>query len=83
MLTDLYWVGNALEIAGAPPQLAILLPLAMAFYPAISAILYWYASRLLIARGWMAHRDVMAVMIFSLCWLGGEWMRGTFFTRFP
>jgi apolipoprotein N-acyltransferase len=83
MVTGLYWVGNALEIAGAPPQLAILLPLSMAFYPAVAAVLYWYASRWLVARGWMGLMSVQAGLLFALAWLVGEWLRGNLFTGFP
>ena len=50
MLAGLYWVGNALEIAGAPPQLAILLPLSMAFYPALALLAYWVLARWLRRR---------------------------------
>ncbi len=83
MLTGLYWVGNALEIAGAPPQLAVLLPLSMAFYPAISAVLYWCVSRLLVAWGWMTLMSLQSGLLFAVCWLAGEWLRGNLFTGFP
>jgi len=83
MLTGLYWVGNALEIAGAPPQLAVLLPLSMAFYPAAVGVLYWYASRWLVARGWLSLMSVQAGFLFAVCWLAGEWLRGNLFTGFP
>jgi apolipoprotein N-acyltransferase len=83
MLSGLYWVGNALEIAGAPPQLAILLPLSIASFPALSGMLYWLISRMLKRRGWLAHGDIVAAMVFALCWLAGEWLRGNVFTGFP
>ena len=83
MLSGLYWVGNALAIAGAPPALAMLLPLSMAFYPALGAVLYWVASRWLISRGWMHYGDALALALFAICWLVGEWLRGHLFTGFP
>ena len=83
MLAGLYWVGNALEIAGAPPQLAILLPLSMAFYPALALLAYWVLARWLRRRGVIASRDVASVSLFSLLWLVAEFLRGYLFTGFP
>jgi len=83
MLSGLYWVGNALEIAGAPPQLAVLLPLSIAFFPALSGVLYWLTSRWLRRRGWLAQGDVVAISVMAVCWLAGEWLRGNMFTGFP
>ena len=83
MLTGLYWVGNALEIAGAPPVLAISLPLAMAFYPAVAASLYWVTSRQLARLNWAMSDGFVRAALVALCWLIGEWLRGHLFTGFP
>jgi apolipoprotein N-acyltransferase len=83
MLAGLYWVGNALEIAGAPPQLAILLPLSMAFYPALALLGYWVLAGWLRSRGVVESRDIASVALFSLLWLAAEMLRGYLFTGFP
>ena len=83
MFPGLYWVGNALEIAGAPPVLALFLPLGMAFYAAFAALLYWWLSRWTMRRGWGGRQDLTSVFLLAFCWLLGEWLRGHLITGFP
>ncbi|MBI1179071.1 MAG: apolipoprotein N-acyltransferase [Alphaproteobacteria bacterium] len=72
-LTGFYWVGNALEIAGAPPAAALALPLGMALYPGVAAVLYKLVRRRVPSR----------VLLFAVCWGLGEWLRGHVITGFP
>ncbi len=73
MVSSLYWVANALEIVGASPILAMALPLSMAGYYAVLAVLY----------GGLATRSSNRVVVFAFCWMIAEGLRGTLFTGFP
>jgi len=64
--TGLFWVANALAIAGAPPAAAIPLPLGVALFPGVAGLLYWLVSRRLDAP----------VLVFTSAWMVAEWARG-------
>ncbi|MDX1580856.1 MAG: apolipoprotein N-acyltransferase, partial [Alphaproteobacteria bacterium] len=83
-LSGLYWVGNALEVAGAPPFLALSLPLGIALFPAAAMGLYsWTRKKQGERRLETAAAVFGALLLFAICWSAFEWLRGHLLTGFP
>ncbi|MDP6708829.1 MAG: apolipoprotein N-acyltransferase, partial [Alphaproteobacteria bacterium] len=77
-LLALHWIANAFLVDSE--RFAYLIPLAvsglaagMALFPALAALLAWYAA----GPGWGR------VVALALSWTAAEWLRGHLFTGFP